>query len=63
MKIDTNLGRNSVNIERFGGRVTAPIKSTTLGCLNLNMISTCIKQPEDITVNVGQLDLPFLSIL
>jgi hypothetical protein len=25
------LGRNSVMIERFGGRVTAPIKRTTFG--------------------------------
>jgi len=28
-------------MERFGGRVTAPIKSTTLGCLNLIIISAC----------------------
>lgn len=25
------LGRNSVTIERFGGRVTAPMKRTTFG--------------------------------
>lgn len=34
----TNLGRNSVSIERFGGRVTAPIKRTTLGCRSLRII-------------------------
>lgn len=39
-----NLGRNSVNIERFGGRVTAPMNRTTLGCLSLNIISICKMQ-------------------
>jgi hypothetical protein len=36
----TYLGRNSVTIERFGARVTAPMKRTTLGCLTLFMIRT-----------------------
>lgn len=34
-----NLGRNSVRMEKFGGRVTAPMKRTTFGCRNLNIIS------------------------
>lgn len=34
------LGRNSVIIERCGGRVTAPIKSTTFGWRNLRIIRT-----------------------
>lgn len=36
----TYLGRNSVTIERFGARVTAPMKRTTLGCLTLFIIRT-----------------------
>lgn len=43
-----NLGRNSVSIEKCGERVTAPMKRTTLGCLSLNMISTCMRQPRGI---------------
>lgn len=34
------LGRNSVTIERFGTRVTAPMKRTTFGCRSLLMIRT-----------------------
>lgn len=34
------LGRNSVTIERLGGRVTAPIKRTTFGWRNLRIITT-----------------------
>lgn len=43
-KTKTNPGRNSVKIEKCGGRVTAPMKSTTLGCRSLNMISICKRQ-------------------
>lgn len=39
-RIAAYLGRNSVIIERFGGRVTAPINRTTFGCLTLLMIRT-----------------------
>lgn len=41
---DLYLGRNSVMIERFGGRVTAPIKSTTFGCCSLSIIFTYIME-------------------
>ena len=34
------LGRNSVTIERFGGRVTAPMKRTTFGWRNLRIMRT-----------------------
>ena len=34
------LGRNSVTMDRFGGRVTAPIKRTTFGWRSLRIIRT-----------------------
>jgi len=40
------LGRNSVMIDRFGGRVTAPIKRTTFGWRNLRIIRTLHNRTE-----------------
>lgn len=40
------LGRNSVMIERFGGRVTAPMKRTTFGCRSLSIIRTLYYRRE-----------------
>jgi hypothetical protein len=35
-----HLGQNSVIMDRLGGFVTAPMKSTTLGCRNRLIIAT-----------------------
>jgi hypothetical protein len=45
-KVFTYLGRNSVTIERFGARVTAPMKRTTFGCLSLFIIRTLQFKPQ-----------------
>lgn len=42
----TNLGQNSVTIDKLGGIVTAPIKRTTLGCLSRLIIATCTPQRD-----------------
>lgn len=39
-KLLTNLGQNSVTIDKLGGTVTAPMKRTTLGCLSRLMMAT-----------------------
>lgn len=39
------LGRNSVTIERLGGRVTAPMKRTTFGWRNLRIMRTWHAEP------------------
>lgn len=45
-RVFTYLGRNSVTIERFGARVTAPMKRTTFGCLSLFIIRTLQFRPQ-----------------
>ena len=50
------LGRNSVMIDRFGGRVTAPIKRTTFGWRNLRIIRT-LHNRTDIKELVDDLEL------
>lgn len=56
--METYRGRNSVTIERFGGRVTAPIKRTTLGCLTLFMIST-LEENQNINSSMSMHTLTY----
>jgi hypothetical protein len=50
-KVETNLGRNSVKIEKGGGvQVIAPTKHTTLGCCSFRITSICRRKYKGATL-------------